>query len=153
MVTAPWCGACKSVHPIIDQVGEAYREKGVQTLFLAPLEGDTSTKTAAHAVERYRRLMRMGDTASIATAIVEGPMKVSAEGVPSWSYASTFSQYHVDGFPSMYVVDSHGIIRGVWCGGPRNLADMMKETLDRVLASVKPKAPAATPAATPVASR
>jgi len=136
VVTAPWCSACKLLDPVVEKIGDAYRDLGVQTIFVAPLEGDSATTTVAQAVEGYRRQMKLGETATLPTAIVEGEQKVGENGTLSWSEPAVFKQYHT-AFPSAYIVDRAGVIRHMQIGyGPR-VGNEIRAALDKVLGTSK----------------
>jgi len=134
-ITAPWCGACKQLDPIIEALGAQYRDRGVQTVFVAPLEGDSTTRSVRDAVTRYARLMPSHVSPPTPTALVEGKASPQEKGAwLTWESPAVFAQYQ-SAFPCAYVVDGGGVIRAVQMGYSRRSRAILVASLDRVLAA------------------
>ncbi len=106
---ATWCGPCVYGLPVLNEVANAYKDKGV--VFIAVNQGD-SPETIKQFQEKKSLVLPVGlDQA-----------------------ASIGSRYYVGGIPQTVLVDKEGKVATVHVGLPVDLKGMLSQELDTLLA-------------------
>jgi thiol-disulfide isomerase/thioredoxin len=142
-VSATWCGPCQAAMPNNDRVFRKYADQGVVLLGITA----DDTKAAydgwiARNAEKYKFQMYF-----------------DPKGKDGWNESVFNTQYHITGFPTMFVIDRNGVIGEVVSGGGPGEDYRLEYALARLgvkvdLASIPPEpkkdpdAPKSIPAST-----
>jgi thiol-disulfide isomerase/thioredoxin len=106
---ATWCPPCREVMPALLEVSNEYKAKGV----------------------RYLAVNLREEPAKISAYLKS--VKLDIE-VPLDKDGKIAGLYHVEGIPTMAIVDKKGIVREVHVGATPNVKADLKKALDKILA-------------------
>src|SRR5262249_21521341 len=117
--SATWCFPCMKMIPHEEQVVERFARDKFE---IVGVNSDTDLTAARNAVDRHEiswRSFRNGD---------EGPSQIS-------------ERWNVVGYPTLYLIDSDGVIRKRWIGNPP--PDDLESSIERLIARAAGSGPAA----------
>lgn len=105
---ATWCGPCRQSMPVVSQVAQAYRSRGVEffAVNMAENEGD---------IQKY---------------VTQEGMSVPVAIDPHGTLASAFG---VTGIPHLVVIGKDGTVKGTHTGADQNLRDNLVKDLNLAL--------------------
>jgi len=112
---ATWCGPCLAELPVLTQIAEDYKDRGV---VLYAINQGENAKTIRSFLER-----------------TEFQMNIVLDSVGDIS-----SQYVVDGIPHLVIIDQRGIVKHVHVGYHAKVDEVIRRELDELLTSNPPAA-------------
>ncbi len=105
---ASWCGPCRQVMPVLAQIGRDYAARGVRYVAV-------NLREEPEVIRRY-----------LASAQLELTVALDAQGRMAQAF-------HIQGIPTMVVVDRENIVRHVHVGASPEAGQDLRATLDRLL--------------------
>jgi peroxiredoxin len=119
-VSATWCGPCQAAMPNNDRIYRAYADQGV--VLLGICADDTR--------ENYRGWIERN------AASYQFPMLFDPAGKDAWKDSVFSKEYHVTGFPTMFVIGRDGKITETLGGGGAGTDHRLEYALARAGAKV-----------------
>ena len=107
---ATWCGPCKLAMPSIQKVAKTYSGRKVVVIGINAWEEDPKNAVAYMKAQKYDYKLVLGGDAVAAN-------------------------YHIEGIPTMIVINDKGVVAEVHVGYDPNLQKTLSGSLDRLIAA------------------
>ena len=136
--TANWCKPCKVSYPGLQELSKRYASKGLQVELLVDLDGTFGgvRMNPPQEVEANRKYFDEEHGLSFPIAIQRSAFRASVGETAPPADTANSRAYHVHVLPSFFVIDRHGVIRGVlqgWDPGG-DIGRALAALVDRLLA-------------------
>ena len=113
-----WCGPCRAEMPSLIAMQDQYRDKGLEIIGLNIGNGSGSPESIDE-IKAFVDKMKLNYTIAIA---------------PNSTTTQFYAVTKASVVPQTILVDREGHLRGVFIGGGPNIADSMKQNLEKAMA-------------------
>jgi hypothetical protein len=142
-ITIQGCVACTIGYPILRRLDAKFRERGVQTMLLAPSQDDGRASSFERTIATLKTEWGEKGKIEFPIGVVQQTRSDEADGA-AYAPCVLEKEYFVRGYPTYLVIDQNGVVRYLSLGAPENFEQTVNALVEQLLQA--PKADVAKPA-------